>query len=135
MKKKLILAVVGAAALGVPRAEAVYYGRRLHEGGAYTFRINDATVAGHAATLLSVTRGRLEVEDVRAAAPAEGVEIPFTVAPRATRIILALDIACTLAGVCDGQVTVNVVDANGNTVLPPVTITDLHQEIVLDVAP
>ncbi|HYU42926.1 MAG TPA: hypothetical protein VEQ84_12325 [Vicinamibacteria bacterium] len=44
MKKTLILAVLGAAALGMPRAEAAYYGSRLQAGSTYTFRINNVNV-------------------------------------------------------------------------------------------
>jgi hypothetical protein len=136
MKKKSTLAVLGALAVAVPHADAGYYGTRLQAGSTYTFRINDAGF-GNSSTLLSVTRGRLEVEEVRAAASAEFVEITFTVPPKASRIILAIDLQCPDTGtvVC-GQVGLTLIDQVGNTVLPPVTVagTD-HAETVLDVEP
>jgi hypothetical protein len=135
MKKKLILAVLMAAALSVPHAEATYYGPRLQAGATYTFRINDAGV-GNATTLLAVNRERVEVQAVRAALAAEFVEIPLTVPAKASRIILMVDIRCldTTPVTC-GQVDVTVIDAIGNTVLPPVTVTNVHEELVLDVQP
>ncbi len=135
MKNKLILAVLGAAALGIPRAEAACYGSRLQAGSTYTFRINDAGV-GNATTLLSVNRGRLEVEEVGAASPAEFVQIPLTVPPKASRIILMVDIRCLdTSPVSCGEATVDVLNADGNTVLPAVTVANVHEELVFDVHP
>jgi hypothetical protein len=132
MKKKLFLAVLGAAAVGASQAEALYHDAVLRTGAAYTFRIADG-LTGTQVRLQSITRGRLELEDSRVVAPGALADIPFSIPGRATRILLVLDVKCTPAS-C-GDATVTVLDANNNPIAPAVTSDGSHFEVGFDVAP
>src|SRR6266700_822191 len=136
--KKLTLALLIAAALNTPTAEAVFFplslqpGGPLQPGGTYIFRIADAA-GGTAVMLQAVVRNRLELEETGTVPTGSSIELVFTIPSRASRVILVLD--PVLPG---GQVTVTVFDQNG-TVIPPMTFNDFtdhsHIEVVYEVAP
>ena len=128
--KKMMLAALAAAVVGVPRAQALYHEAVLQTGAAYTFRIGNAS-PGAQVRLLSITRGRLELEDSRLVAAGSSADVPFTVPARATRVLLVIDLKCTEAG-C-GEATVTVLDANGGTVAAPVSHQGDHFEVGFDV--
>ena len=137
--KKLTLALLVAAALNTPPAEAIFIplslqpGGPLHTGVSYTFRLGDAA-GGTAVMLQAVVRGRLELEETLAVPSGSGVDLVSPIPSRASRVILVLD--PVLPG---GQVTVTVLDQNGATVIPPITFNDStdhpHIEVVYEVAP
>jgi hypothetical protein len=130
MKKKLIAAVLASGALSVPRAQALYHDAALQTGATYTFRIGDGSF-GAQLTLLSITRGRLELEDSRLVPPGTAVDVPFTVPARATRVVLVLDLKCSTT--C-GDATLTVLDQNNNPIAPTVTSHGDHFEVGFDVA-
>jgi hypothetical protein len=114
----------------VPRAQALYYEAPLQTGATYTFRIGDGTF-GTQLTLLSITRGRLELEDSRLVPPGTAVDVPFTVPARATRIVLVLDLKCSTT-TC-GDATLTVLDLNSAPIAPTVTSHGDHFEVGFDV--
>jgi hypothetical protein len=137
--KKLTFALLIAAVVNVPVAEAIFIplseqpGRPLQAGVPYTFRIGDAA-NGTAVMLQAVVRSRLELEETVAVPSGSSVELAFTIPSRASRVILVLDL------VLNGEVTVTVLDQNGATVIPPRTFSfstdpDPHLEVVYEVAP
>jgi hypothetical protein len=130
---KLTLALLFAAALNTPPAEAVLIPSSLQAGVSYTFRVGDAA-GGIAGMLQAVVRGRLELEETLTVPSGSGVDLVFTIPSRASRVILVLD--PVLPG---GQVIVTVLDQNGGTVIPPITFNDFtdhpHIEVVYEVAP
>jgi hypothetical protein len=139
--KKLTFALLIAAVVNVPVAEAIFIplseqpGGPLQAGVPYTFRIGDAA-NGTAVMLQAVIRSRLELEETLTVPSGGLVDLGFTIPSRASRLILALDLV--LVG---GQVTVTVLDQNGNTVIPPRTFSsptdelDPHIEVAYEVAP
>jgi hypothetical protein len=137
--KKLALALLIAAVINVPAAEAIFIplslqpGGPLHAGVPYIFRVGDAA-GGTAVMLQAVVRSRLELEETVTVPSGSSVELAFTIPSRASRVILVLDL------VLNGEVTVTVLDQNGNTVIPPRTFSfstdpDPHLEVVYEVAP
>jgi hypothetical protein len=136
MNKLLVLSFVVTMIAIVP-AEALYVGAPLHAGAGYVFRIADAS-NGSAVTLLSVTRGRLEVEDTAVVPAGDGLDIPLVVSQRTTRVMLKLDLQCAGDDPSTGcgQITVTVLDATGNTVVAPRVLREgNHFEYVCDVTP
>ena len=137
--KKLTLALLVAAALNTPPAEAIFIplslqpGGPLHTGVSYTFRLGDAA-GGTAVMLQAVVRNRLELEETATVSAGSSIDLVFAIPSRDSRVILVLD--PVLPG---GQVTVTVFDQNGATVIPPMTFNDFtdhpHIELVYDVAP
>ena len=136
--KKLTLALL-IAVLNVPAAEAIFIplseqpGGPLQAGVPYIFRVGDAA-GGTAVMLQAVVRNRLELEETVTVPAGSSVELAFTIPSRASRVILVLDL------VLNGEVTVTVLDLNGNTVIPPRTFSfstdpDPHLEVVYEVAP
>jgi hypothetical protein len=129
--KKVILAVLVAAIVGVPRAQALYYDAVLQTGATYTFRIGDGSF-GAQLTLLSIIRGRLELQDSQLVFPGTTLDVPFTVPARATRVVLVLDLKCSTT-TC-GDATLTVLDQNDNPIAPTVTSHGDHFEVGFDVA-
>src|SRR2546430_14201436 len=93
--KKLTLALLVAAALNPPPAEAIFIplslqpGGPLHTGVSYTFRLGDAA-GGTAVMLQAVVRNRLELEET-ATVSAGGrthllVAVPLKGSPRILRL-------------------------------------------------
>ena len=78
--KKLTLALLVAAALNTPPAEAIFIplslqpGGPLHTGVSYTFRLGDAA-GGTAVMLQAVVRGRLELEETLTVPSGSGVDL------------------------------------------------------------
>jgi hypothetical protein len=140
--KKLTLALLIAAVVNVPAAQAVFIplslqpGGPLHAGVPYTFRIADAA-NGTAVMLQAVVRGRLELEETLTVPTGSLVDLVFTIPSRASRVILVLDLVEE-----HGEVTATVLDQDGATVIPPRTFSfsmstdsDPHVEVVYEVAP
>lgn len=131
--KKFTLMLL-AAALNTSVVEAVFIPLGpLHAGVPYVFRIGDAA-GGTAVMLQAVVRNRLELEETVTVPPGSSVDLAFTIPSRASRVNLVLDL------VLNGEVTLTVLDQNGNTVIPPrmfsfSTDPDPHLEVVYEVAP
>jgi len=108
--KKLTLALLVAAALNTPPAEAIFIplslqpGGPLHTGVSYTFRLGDAA-GGTAVMLQAVVRNRLELEETATVSAGSSIDLVFAIPSRDSRVILVLD--PVLPG---GQVTVTVLD-------------------------
>jgi hypothetical protein len=137
--RKLTLALLIAAVVDVPVAQAIFIplseqpGGPLQAGVPYIFRVGDAA-GGTAVMLQAVVRSRLELEETVTVPTGSSVELAFTIPSRASRVILVLDL------VLNGEVTVTVLDQNGNTVIPLRTFSfstdpDPHLEVVYEVAP
>ena len=137
--RKLTLALLIAAAVNGPAAEAVFIPLSLQPGGPlrpgvpYVFRIGDAA-GGTAVMLQAVIRNRLELEETVTVPPGSSVDLAFTIPSRASQLILVLDL------VLNGEVIVRVLDQNGATLIPPRTFSfstdpDPHVEVVYEVAP
>ena len=105
--KKLTFALLIAAVVNVPVAEAIFIplseqpGRPLQAGVPYTFRIGDAA-NGTAVMLQAVVRSRLELEETVAVPSGSSVELAFTIPSRASRVILVLDLVLNGRSYCDG---------------------------------
>ena len=87
--KKLIFVVVAAALLHVPNAKAVYIGT-FTAGGFYSVDVVAISLVETAVTVMSVVRGRLQVDDVITVSgnlPETNISIPA----HAERIILLVD--------------------------------------------
>jgi hypothetical protein len=137
--RKLTLAVLVAAIVNGPAAEAIFIplslqpGGPLHTGVPYIFRVAEAA-NGTAVMLQAVVRSRLELEETVTVPTGSSVDVVFTIPSRTSRVILVLDL------VLNGEVTLTVLDQNGNTVIPPRTFSfstdpDPHLEVVYEVAP
>ena len=137
--KKLTFALLIAAVANVPVAKAIFIplseqpGGPLQAGVPYTFRIGDAA-GGTAVMLQAVVRNLLELEETVTVPSGSSVELAFTIPSRASRVILVLDL------VLNGEVTVTVLDQNGNTVIPPRTFSfftdpDPQLEVGYEVGP
>ena len=134
--KKLTLALLIAAVVNVPAAEAILIplpGGGLQSGVPYTFRIS-ANVTDVAVMLQALVRNRLELEETVTAPAGATVDLPFTIPSRATQVILMLDPAM-IGSDPDffGDVTVTILDQNLVPIIPPLTFTDLHIEAVCEV--
>ena len=135
---KLTLALIIAAVVNVPAAEAILIplpGGGLQSGVPYIFRIS-ADVTDVAVMLKAVVRGRLELEETPIVPAGASVDLPFTISSRASQVILVLDPA--MIGFDPqffGDVTVTIFDQNLNPIIPSLTFTDPHIEMVCEVAP
>ena len=136
--KKLILALLIAAVVNVPAAEAILIplpGGGLQSGVPYIFRIS-ANVTDVAVMLQTVVRNRPELEETLTVAAGATVDLPFTIPSRASQVILALDPA--MIGFDPqffGDVTVTILDQNLVPVIPSLSFTDPHVEVVFKVVP
>jgi hypothetical protein len=130
--KKLLLALLIAAVLNIPAAEAILVpipGGGLQSG--YTIRISVDTDT--AVMLQAIIRSRLELEDILTVSSGASVDLSVTIPSRTSRVILVLDPAM-FAQVL-GNVTVTILDQNLNPVIPALVFTDPHIELVFDAAP
>ena len=135
--KKVMLALVIAAVLNVPAAQAILIplpGNGLQSG--YTLRIQGGS--GDSAVMLeAVVRSRLEVEETLTVPAGTTVDLLVTIPSRASRVILVLDPA--MIGFDPTQfsdVTVTILDQNLNPVIPSLIFTtDPHIELAFEVAP
>jgi hypothetical protein len=136
--KKLLLALIIAAAVNIPSVEAILIplpGGGLQSGVAYIFRISaDATDV--AVILQAVVRNRLDLEQTLTVPAGATHDLNFTIPSRASQVILVLDPA--MIGFDPqffGGVTLTILDQNLNPIMPSLTFTDPHIEVVCEVAP
>ena len=138
MMKKLTLAVVIAAVVNVPAAEAILIplpGSGLQSGVPYIFRVSaDATDV--VVMLQAVVRNRLELEQTLTVPAGATVDLNFTIPSRASQVILVLDPAMIgFDPQLFGDVTLTILDQNGNPIIPSLTFADPHIEAVCGVGP
>ena len=136
--KKLILALLIAAVVNVPAAEAILIplpGGGLQSGVPYIFRIS-ANVTDVAVMLQALLRNRLELEETLMVPAGTTVDLNFTIPSRASQVILVLDPAMIGSDPqFFGDVTVTILDQNLNPIIPSLTFTDPHIEAVCEVGP
>ena len=138
MMKKLTLALVIAAVVNVPAAEAILIplpGGGLQSGVPYIFRVS-ANTTDVAVKLQAVVRNRLELEQTLTVPAGATVDLNFTIPSRASQVILVLDPA--MIGFDPqffGDVTVTILDQNLNPIIPSLTFSDPHIEVVCEIVP
>ena len=136
--KKLMLALLIAAVVNVPAAEAILIplpGGGLQSGVPYIFRIS-ANVTDVAVMLQALVRNRLELEQTLMVSAGASVDLPFTIPSRASEVILVLDPAMIGSDPqFFGDVTVTILDQNLVPIIPALTFTDPHIEVVCEVVP
>jgi hypothetical protein len=136
--KKLTLALIIAAAVNVPAAEAILIplpGGGLQSGVPYIFRIS-ANITDVAVMLQAVVRGRLEVEETATVPAGSSIDLPFTIPSRASQVTVVIDSA--MIGFDPqffGDVTVTILDQNLNPIIPSLTFADPHIQMVCKVIP
>ena len=136
--KKLTLALLIAAVINVPVAEAILIplpGGGLQSSVPYIFRIS-ANVSDVALMLQAVVRNRLELEETATVPAGSSVDLLFTIPPHASQVILVLDPA--MVGFDPqffGDVTVTILDQNLLPIIPSLTFADPHIEVVCEVVP
>ena len=136
--KKFILALLIAAVISVPAAEAILIplpGGGLQAGVPYIFRIS-ANVTDVAVMLQALVRNRIELQQTLMVPAGASVDLPFTIPSRANEVILVLDPAMIGSDPqFFGDVTVTILDQNLNPIIPILTFTDPHIEAVCEVVP
>jgi hypothetical protein len=136
--KKLLLALIIAAVVNIPSAEAILIplpGGGLQSGISYIFRIS-ADASDVAVNLQALVRNRLEQEETATVPAGSSIDLPFTIPSRASQVILVLDPAMIgFDPQSFGDVTVTILDQNLNPIIPSLTFTDPHIEVVCQVAP
>ena len=136
--KKLMLAMLMAAVVNVPAAEAILIplpGGGLQSGVPYIFRIS-ANVTDVAVMLQAVVRNRLELEETTTVPAGNSIDLPFTIPSRASQVILVLDPAMIGSDPqFFGDVTVTILDQNLIPIIPSLTFADPHIEVVCEVVP
>jgi hypothetical protein len=137
--KKLPLALLIAAVVNVPAAEAILIpvpDGGLQSGVPYVFRTS-ANAADVAVMLQTVVRNRLELEETLTVPAGTTVDLSFTIPSRASQVILVLDPA--MIGFDPqffGDVTLTILDQNLNPVIPSLIFTtDPHIELAFEIAP
>jgi hypothetical protein len=136
--KKLMLALLIAAFVNVPPAEAILIplpGGGLQSGVPYVFRIS-ANTSDVAVTLQALLRNRLELEQTLLLPAGATVDLPFTIPSRTSQVLLVLDPA--MIGFDPqffGDLTVIILDQNLVPIIPSLTFTDAHIEVVCEVVP
>ena len=136
--KKMMLALLVAAVVNVPAAKAILIplpGGGLQAGVPYIFRIS-ANVSDVAVMLDVLLRNRLELEESLMVPAGDSVDLPFTIPSRSSQLILVLD-----PGMIGsdpqffGDVTLTILDQNLVPIIPSLTFTDPHIEVVCGVVP
>lgn len=136
--KKLMLALLVAAVVNVPAAEAILIplpAGGLQSGVPYIFRIS-ANITDVAVKVEGLVRNRLDLEQTLNVPAGATVDLPFTIPSRTSQVILVLDPA--MVGFDPqffGDVTVTILDQNLVPIIPSLTFTDPHIEAVCEVAP
>jgi hypothetical protein len=136
--KKLMLALLVAAVVNVPAAEAILIplpAGGLQSGVPYIFRIS-ANITDVAVKVEALVRNRLDLEQVFNVPAGATVDLLFTIPSRTSQVILVLDPA--MVGFDPqffGDVTVTILDQNLVPIIPSLTFTDPHIEAVCEVAP
>ena len=136
--KRLVLALLVAAVVNVPASEAILIplpGGGLQSSVPYIFRIS-ANVTDVAVMLQAVVRNRLELEETTTVPAGNSIDLPFTIPSRASQVILVLDPAMIGSDPQSfGDVTVTILDQNLVPIIPALTFTDPHIEVVCEVVP
>ena len=136
--KKFILALLIAAVISVPAAEAILIplpGGGLQAGVPYIFRIS-ANVTDVAVMLQALVRNRIELQQTLMVPAGASVDLPFTIPSRANEVILLLDPAMIGSDPqFFGDVTVTILDQNLVPIVPAMRFTDPHIEAVCEVVP
>jgi len=136
--KKLMLAMLMAAVVNVPAAEAILIplpGGGLQSGVLYIFRIS-ANITDVAVMVQASLRNRLELEQTLIVPAGASVDLPFTIPSRANEVILVLDPAMIGSDPqFFGDVTVTILDQNLVPIVPAMRFTDPHIEAVCEVVP
>jgi hypothetical protein len=136
--KKMMLPLLVAAVVNVPAAKAILIplpGGGLQAGVPYIFRIS-ANVSDVAVMLDVLLRNRLELEESLMVPAGDSVDLPFTIPSRSSQLILVLD-----PGMIGsdpqffGDVTLTILDQNLVPIIPSLTFTDPHIEVVCGVVP
>jgi hypothetical protein len=136
--KKMMLALLVAAVVNVPAAKAILIplpGGGLQAGVPYIFRIS-ANVSDVAVMLDVLLRNRLELEESLMVPAGDSVDLPFTIPSRSSQLILVLDPG--MIGFDPqffGDVTLTILDQNLVPIIPSLTFTDPHIEVVCGVVP
>ena len=136
--KKMMLALLVAAVVNVPAAKAILIplpGGGLQAGVPYIFRIS-ANVSDVAVMLDVLLRNRLELEESLMVPAGDSVDLPFTIPSRSSQLILVLD--PSMIGFDPqffGDVTLTILDQNLVPIIPSLTFTDPHIEVVCGVVP
>jgi hypothetical protein len=136
--KKMMLALLVAAVVNVPAAKAILIplpGGGLQVGVPYIFRIS-ADVSDVAVMLDVLLRNRLELEESLMVPAGDSVDLPFTIPSRSSQLILVLDPG--MIGFDPqffGDVTLTILDQNLVPIIPSLTFTDPHIEVVCGVVP
>jgi len=138
MMKKLTLALVIAAVINIPVAEAILIplpDGGLQSGVPYIFRVS-ANAADIAVKLHAVVRNRLELEQTLTVSAGTTVDLNFTIPSRASQVVLVLDPA--MIGFDPeffGDVTLTILDQNLVPIIPSLPFTGPHIEAVCQVRP
>jgi len=136
--KKLMLALFIAAVVNVPAAEAILIplpGGGLQSGVLYIFRIS-ANITDVAVMVQASLRNRLELEQTLIVPAGASVDLPFTIPSRANEVILVLDPAMIGSDPqFFGDVMLTILDQNLVPIIPALTFTDSHIEVVCQVVP
>jgi hypothetical protein len=136
--KKLMLALLVAAVVNVPAAEAILIplpAGGLQSGVPYIFRIS-ANITDVAVKVEALVRNRLDVEQALNVPAGATVDLLFTIPSRTSQVILVLDPAMVgFDAQFFGDVTVTILDQNLVPIIPSLTFTDPHIEAVCEVAP
>jgi hypothetical protein len=136
--KKLMLALLVAAVVNVPAAEAILIplpAGGLQSGVPYIFRIS-ANITDVAVKVVALVRNRLDLEQTLNVPAGATVDLPFTIPSRTSQVILVLDPAMVkFDPQFFGDVTVTILDQNLVPIIPSLTFTDPHIEAVCEVAP
>ena len=136
--KKMMLALLVAVVVNVPAAKAILIplsGGGLQAGVPYIFRIS-ANVSDVAVMLDLLLRNRLELEESLMVPAGDSVYLPFTIPSRSSQLILVLD-----PGMIGsdpqffGDVTLTILDQNLVPIIPSLTFTNPHIEVVCGVVP
>jgi hypothetical protein len=136
--KKLMLALLVAAVVNVPAAEAILIplpAGGLQSGVPYIFRIS-ANITDVAVKVEALVRNRLDLEQTLNVPAGAAVDLAFTIPSRTSQVILVLDPA--MVGFDPqffGDVMVTILDQNLVPIIPSLTFTDPHIEAVCEVAP
>jgi hypothetical protein len=136
--KKLMLALLVAAVVNVPAAEAILIplpAGGLQSGVPYIFRIS-ANITDVAVKVEALVRNRLDLEQTLNVPAGAAVDLAFTIPSRTSQVILVLDPA--MLGFDPqffGDVTVTILDQKLVPIIPSLTFTDPHIEAVCEVAP
>ena len=83
-----------------------------------------------------MVRNRLELEETATVPAGSSIDLPFTIPPRASQVILVLDPAIIGSDPqFFGDVTATILDQNLVPIIPSLTFADPHIEVVCEIVP